>query len=236
MRADVRNIFRDKMLWFVFMYPIIILAALRWLIDTYFVNSPALGGYTLMFVGLAVMMMPMLGGFVLGFLLLEEKDEHILPAIRVTSVGVPRLIRLRIGWITIYMFVILLLVPVVLDYVTLNWWEILVIALLGATEAGIIGGAVFWKAGNKVEAMAIFKIGGFLLLLPMAAQFVEGPWDLFFGAIYTYWPVQVYLQAALGEPWGWYAAGGVVVHALYIYFLIRIVPTALFEGKGVRSH
>ena len=55
-------------------------------------------------------------------------------------------------------------------------------------------------SANQVEAFAVMKASGVLLMGPLAAVFFLPPhWDLLVGLLPTYWPIKAYALAAAGE-------------------------------------
>src|SRR5690606_28412148 len=68
---------------------------------------------------------------------------------------------------------------------------------------------------DKIAAMAVAKGANLLLTLPLAGWFVDGPWQLAFGVLPTYWPVKALWEAAAGRS-PWPHAGVGTVHLLVL--------------------
>ena len=81
---DIRNIIRDRLLLYsAFLIPLIIIIFTRLVIPWLSENVvPLEQFYPLLFM-LIVITIPLLFGFVIGFLIMDERDENLLTVLRV---------------------------------------------------------------------------------------------------------------------------------------------------------
>ncbi len=161
---------------------------------------------------------PLLTGMMTGLLLVDEADDHILQALAVTPPGKRGFLRHRLTAPYIWTVLCLLPVPFISGLDVMQTPErlvpvILILALGAPFEALII--AAF--AGNKIEAMAVGKMTGFLFLAPFIAWFAPGPLKLLGSLLPGLWP-----SLAL------FSAPG------YGLFLLLLLPSLILNGLGIR--
>ncbi len=150
-----------------------------------------------------LLLMPILAGIVVGFMLLDERDDATLSAIQVTPLGLAGYLGYRA---TMPMLLSVVLTVVVLEISALTpvssvtlWWMSLAVAPLAPVFALFLG----TFAANKVQGLALTKANGVLTLPPVAAWFIDGPWQFAVGVVPTYWPAKAFWQAARGDPLDW---------------------------------
>jgi fluoroquinolone transport system permease protein len=134
---------------------------------------------------------PMLAGVVVGFLLLDLRDDGVLTALRV---GPPRLRGYLLYRLALPTLVGLLLVPILFMLAGLPTGGPLGIALasLGAAPIAALYALLLGAfAQNKVQGIAIMKLSGLLFVLPGLARYVSELWQLPLALAPTYWPAQL---------------------------------------------
>lgn len=200
-RADTKRITRDPFLLFMFGYPWLLALLLReilpWLNER-FADRITLSAYYPIAACLVALLIPNALGVVLGFQLVEEKDEGSLVAVAVTPMSLEQYFLYRA---TVYALVALPLVVVLhelLGAVRLAPGELAVVALVSAPIVPLMALIIAGFAGNQVEGFAVAKGSGFLFTGPLAAFFIPRQWDLLVGVLPTYWPIKAYFAAAEG--------------------------------------
>ena len=224
--VDLRNIRRDPLLAWAMGLPLVMAFVLRW-------GIPALAGwlsrrygfdltpyYPLLASGYFIMT-PAFVGFIVGFLLIDERDDGILDAMRATPVSMNSLLAYRLGVPIAVSLPITLLGYVIVDLAPLPFSALLAASLLatlsGPTQALFL--ASF--AENKVSGFALVKLYGAVTDLPLVAWFIAIPWQWAFGLIPLYWPMKVAWQAASGAPWLGYALIGLLINLLAVWLLLH---------------
>ena len=224
--VDLRNIRRDPLLAWSVALPLVMAFVLRW-------GGPAIAEWLLQRYGFDLVpyypllasgyfiMTPAFVGFIVGFLLLDERDDGVLDAMRATPVSMNSLLAYRLGVPIAASLPITLLGYLVVDLAPLPWGALLTASFLatfsGPTQALFL--ASF--AENKVSGFALVKLYGAVTNLPLIAWFIATPGQWAFGIIPLYWPMKVAWQAAAGEPWLIYALIGLVVNGLGVLILLR---------------
>jgi len=202
-RADAKRLTRDPFLLFMIGYPWLLALALRHLLpwlNQHLADRLTLSDYYPVAACLVALLAPNVMGIVLGFQLLEEKDEGSLVAVAVTPVSLDQYFLYRA---TLYALVSVPLVVVLHELagvVALPPGQLALVALAATPIAPLSALIIAGFAGNQVEGFAVMKGSGFLLMGPLASFFIVHPWDLLVGILPTYWPIKAYFAAIQGPP------------------------------------
>ena len=234
-RADTKRITRDPFLLFMVGYPWLLALVLRqvlpWLNER-FADRITLSDYYPIATCLVALLVPNAMGIVLGFQLVEEKDEGSLVAVAVTPMSLDQYLVYRT---TLYALVSVPLVVVLhelVGVVSLPLGELTLVALVSTPVVPIMALIIAGLAGNQVEAFAVAKGAGILFTGPLASFFIPRHWDLLVGILPTYWPIKAYFAAADGSAGLFWTA--VVVSLVYpsawIAFLYRLFRRRAMAG------
>jgi len=221
---DGRAVVRDRLLlWFLLLPPLVAVllgwgapALSRWLLARFGFD---LVPYYPLLAGSYVLVAPSMVGIVVGFLLLDERDDHVLDAWRVTPVSVNDLFLYRVGAPVALGTVMTLGGYSLMQLAPISIGALLVAAVVGAGAAPTLALALVGFADNKVSGLAIAKLVSAASNLALVAWFVPMPWQLLAGVLPTYWPMKVVWQASGGASWEPYAAAGLAVSLLVIAML-----------------
>lgn len=216
---DVASIRRDSMLRWMFAMPVLFalmfrgLAALAsdWLAGF----GVDLAEYYPLIAALLVLLAPMLYGVVVGFLLLDQKDDQTLTALRVTPLTARGYLAYRIA---IPVALSVLMTPVVLalsGFSGLGLGQGLLAGFAAAPLAPAFALFMAAFASNKVQGFALMKAAGVINWPPLLAWFVESDWQLAFGIVPTYWPAKFTWALEAGDPAAW------------VYFFVAVTILAL---------
>ncbi|MQM26142.1 ABC transporter permease [Glycomyces albidus] len=164
-------------------------------------------------------------GAVCGLLLIEDKDQRTLAALRITPAPPSSYPLYRAGT-TIAATALSLTASMALT----GQIEAEVVAasvpvtLLCGLNAAAVGFGLAALAHNKVEALALIRAIGLLLFgLPLVPFFYDHPALIAFGAIPTYWPAKAFWEIwDGGNPWPYLAAGALYAGSLAWWLLRRL--------------
>lgn len=234
---DLRNGYRDSLVVGIALLPwllvllvrIMVPGMTRWLAQAHaFDLTPY---YPLILSLLFLINIPLYFGAVTGFLILDERDERTLLALRVTPLPMKSYAAYRavaavvLGWLYIAITAPLSgLLPLRLLP------AFLMIALPAALLGPALGLFMALIAGNKVEGFAVVKALGVLIVGPLAAYFVGPPWQWIFGALPTYWPARAAWLALAGQGYGPHLAVGLLYFAVILVLLVRRFHARLAGG------
>ena len=229
--VDLRNVRRDPLLAWALVLPLFVAVVFRW-------GLPALAlflgrfGFDLapyypVFVSAYFLVAPSFVGFIGGFLLLDERDDRVLDALRVAPVPMRSLLGYRLGAPLALGFVVTVLGYTLVGLVALPAAAVLTAAALAAFSGPILALFLAAFAEDKVSGFALMKLFGAVSDLPLAAWFVPMPWQLAAGLLPSYWPMKVVWEASAGAPWLGYALVGLAVNGVAVALLLRRFQRAL---------
>ncbi len=192
---DLRNIIRDRFFLFAFFaYPVMLILFSRILVH---IIEPRIGGIfqlasefslVLMFL---VVIIPFIYSFIAAFIILDERDEHLLTVLRIMPISRTSFLAFRMFFMLVFSFIVLLIFPPLSGLVNMAEFSYLAYiptALLFALFTPVASLLVASFATNKVQAFAIFKIGGTVFIIPIFAFFLNlGNLKWIFSPIPTFW-------------------------------------------------
>ncbi|MCL5998698.1 MAG: hypothetical protein M1546_21965 [Chloroflexi bacterium] len=224
---DAQSVRRDSFLRWMLLFPFLIALLLRlgvpplagWLAAQF--NFDVTPYYPLL-MSLVVLFTPMMFGMLIGFLLLDQRDDHTLTALQVTPLTLKGYLVYRTA-LPVGLSVVLTMLSYSLSgLVPLDVVALFAVALAAAPLAPLFALCLAALAGNKVQGFALTKGSGGVQMAPLIAYFVPWPWQLVFGLVPSYWPVKLYwaLQANDGNAWV-YLVVGLAYQAVLLYLLLR---------------
>lgn len=232
---DLRQGWRDPMLLAGIIGPLALVAIVRYLyppisewvaLQLHFRLEP----YDGFAASLLASVIPMLLGMMSGLLMLDERDANLIAYYAVTPLGRGGYLAYRLALPCLACIACLglfvgasglfgdadgLSIPVLHP---LHLGAVLLLAL----EAPLFALLLASFASNKVEGLALSKLGGLLIAGPIAAFFAPGAWGLLGAWIPSYWPAAMWLKAggSAAEAAGYFIAG-LLVHAAMLYGMLR---------------
>ena len=232
---DVKSIRRDPMLRWLVVYPIAIALGARW-------GVPALANwleerfafdlttyYTLV-MSVVVLAVPGITGAVIGFLLLDQRDDRTLTALQVTPLTLTGYLVYRTMLPIVLSVAMTMLVVPVAGLVTMGFVEVLLAALEAGPLAPLYALFLGAFAANKVQGFALAKAAGILAWPPVFAYFVSSQWQWAFGVVPLYWPAKLFWMLEAGEAGTWlYFVIGLVYQSLLLALLLRRFNKVLYR-------
>ncbi len=227
--VEMRSIWRDPMLRWMLLVPLAAALAARgllpvllariepWLPVTVTPHYDALMGYGML------LLAPALIGMVVGFLLLDQRDEQVLAALRVTPLPISHYLLYRLGAPLLLSIAITVPVFAIAGLDGPGTAGLLLSTLLAAPLAPLFALTLATLASNKVQGLALAKACGVLFIPPLVAYFAPAIWQPLLALAPTYWPAQVYWTLDAGKVGAAvaYAGGGIIVYSLLSAFLLR---------------
>jgi fluoroquinolone transport system permease protein len=230
---DLKNVVRDPMLRWLTFYPIMISVVMRW-------GLPALSGFLMerysfdlvpyypLALSMAIFLTPLLTGMIIGFLLLDQRDDQTLSALQITPLTLTGYMIYRITAPMILSIILTLIIIPIIGLVEIKFLPLLFTALVAAPLAAEYALFLAAFAANKVQGFAIAKAMGVLNIGPFAAWFVTAWWQICLGLVPLYWPAKVFWLGIENNPQLWiYGLAGLAYQFLLIWVLLRRYTTAL---------
>ncbi len=225
--VDARSIWRDSLLQWMLVIPVLPSLLVRWGIPELaaWLNQSYgfyLPDYYPLIMSFFPLFVPMLVGVVIGFLLLDERDDRTLTALRVTPLRLADYLVYRISLPTLLSLILTIICFRLAGLIEFPFWPLLAIALVASLEGPISALLLGVFASNKVVGLAMFKGFSIFFLAPLAVFFINSNWQLLAGIMPTYWPVKSLWQCYNGNPdWLLYLIFGLLAHVIVLLILLR---------------
>lgn len=214
LRADITNLRRDPMLLAAGLAPVLITGLLLTGLDR-LADVVDIGGHRQLIVSGAMLLTPLLIGFVIGFLLVEDREERILDAVAVTPLGRDGFLRYRLFGPAVVGSVAAAGVGSVLESIRMG--RLSAVAILAGSTAVLVTVIMVAIARDRVQALAVSKLTGFLLVAAVAFQFVDGWWRIPLGLVPATWVVETVMAETV---WPGFVFG-LVTHGVLGLLLLR---------------
>ncbi|HJU43253.1 MAG TPA: hypothetical protein VJ691_10580 [Vicinamibacterales bacterium] len=220
--ADARILWRDPLLVWMTAMPVgmalLIRVVVRAIENATAASSFDLTPYHALIMGGYLMTAPGMIGFVIGFLLLDERDAGTLRALRVTPLSMREYLVYRIAGPVVVGTASTMVGYPLTGLSPIGTATLLAIAAVASVAAPLLALVLAAAAPNKVAGFAVVKVLNSLNLLPIAAYFLPVPLQYAAGLIPTYWPMRALWSAADGQPY---------LHFLGVGTLIGLIAVVL---------
>jgi fluoroquinolone transport system permease protein len=225
---DARSVRRDALLRWIVALPLLIALLVRFILPVIIGRLEntlhfgfgdfyqAIAGYALLITA------PVMSGMVIGFLLLDERDDRTLLAIRVTPLPPGGYLAWRLSLPMLLSTAVTLAAFLLAGLSQPGIPGLMVCALATAPFAPLVALALAVFAQNKVQGFALVKASSVLQMAPLVAYFVRAEWQPAFWIFPTYWPAKLFwtLQTGGGNAWQ-YLAVGLAYQLLLLFILLR---------------
>lgn len=225
--ADWKKWLRDPLLLVAGTGPLLLASLARIALpfaNEQFLPSVSLAPYYPLVLGFVVTFPPYIYGFVVGFFVLEDREEGVLAALRTTPLTGRGYLYYRGG--TAYVVTAVVVIPTVLLFGLVRVPFLIlvavtsVVALAGPTVTLLFAGL----ARDSIEGVVINKLLGVVLLLPIAGiALLPEPLEYVVGIIPLYWPVKALLvgiSEGVGPRFVAFLALGVVSFGVWLRYLL----------------
>lgn len=227
-RLDMRLVARNAMYGFLLVAVVLLFAVVRWVLPSVEVSlAPWIdlaGQRPLVWTFFGVLYIPAMIGSLVGLMLLDERDEGALLAVRATPVTLRRYLGYRMGLATTLSVVYAYLGMAAFQPMPVTVLEFAPTAVLAALETPLAALFVAGFARNKVEGLALTKVLGAPFFASLVAWFTPWPWRWLLAVVPAFWPAQALWWVAEGRSLAGvtaFAALGAVFHVVLIVMLWR---------------
>jgi fluoroquinolone transport system permease protein len=225
---DLRSVIRDRTVAVLLFVPPLFAAALRFGLPLAEREAPFLAPYRELTIGLFCLLASAFPGFMLAFLLLDERDEGLFAVFRVLPISPRRFLLDRLALATGLSFLYPLLILAATRGLSPRPWPVaLLLAALCALLAPLTVLLVVVLAENKIVGMAVIKGLFPLLMLPIAGLVLDSAWAGAFGLLPSYWVYRAF-TAGGGVELALTAGAAAVFHLALVAVLLRRFRERLF--------
>ncbi|MNO37910.1 Fluoroquinolones export permease protein/MT2760 [compost metagenome] len=170
-----------------------------------------------------VVTIPILIGMMTGLLMLDERDENVISYYAVTPLMRRGYMVYRLVLPSVLCTLLSSLYLIVSGLFSIQLEHIYILLLL-AIEAPCFALFLASFAANKVEGLALSKIGGLFIAGPIVAYFVPSPWQIMGAWIPTYWPAKLFfvIEATRGFSVIPSFLVGLIFHLSLLSIMVRI--------------
>lgn len=181
-QKDLRIIYRDRFMAFIAGYSLLLALFCRFLVP--YIDFENLGLYLAPAV---VLMAPILLGTLLGFALIEEREQGTWFLLRVLPIGSKLLFAYFAGVASLLSFLVSFASVLLYGYPVLDWHAMVFMLAVSALAAPLVMLLLGATAANKIEGLAISKILSGSALVAILVFVVPAPWQLLGAWCPWYW-------------------------------------------------
>lgn len=198
-------------------------------------DEPAWARWFPALVALSLLTGPPSWGFLFGLLMVDEKDTGVRGALAVTPVSARRMLGVRslfsLGLMTAWPLVSLAVMNATWRVLDVAWWAWLPLVATLALGAPLTALSVSAVAGNKVEAMALYKGINFAALTPLALYLVppEAGWRWLFFALPSTWGLEAFEALHTGRDATGWLAGALAFHVVLLLAALRAWTRGVYK-------
>ncbi|WP_448760134.1 ABC transporter [Actinomyces oricola] len=215
--ADRRRLSRDGLLAWVSALPLVMAAAARaglpQLVAALGRRGIDIGPWLPRVQALAfAVVVPLMIGVVVGFMLLEEKQDRVWQALAVTRVSLRRYLAWRAVTCLGVAVVVTLAGLLVGGPTGLTAAQKACLAAGAAPLAGMAALALAAWTHNTIEGFAVVKLAFAVLVLPVAAPVMGSPWRELLALLPSWWVLRAAEAMQAGEGWQLLVIGAMSVN------------------------
>lgn len=227
LQGDIRSTIREPVLIMSVIAPLIITAVLRYILPLLNRMVDNFSGFLIsdhyyFIVSFFISLTPMLIGNLIGFIILDDKDQDLLTYYAVTPLGRTSYLLYRLFVPVLVSFLFSFIVLYFSGLIEVDFFKHIPTLLLAALGAPLSAFFLGIFAGNKVEGLALAKAMGIFYLAPLAGYLIKSPWQFLGSFAPPYWISKTFLSASLSTLSYWVNfLIGVAVHLIYLYLMIK---------------
>ncbi len=191
-KAEIKNMTRDRMYIFFFLFPFILGGAGYLLVDYVREQNPGNTIWPAIISMFLILMTGYIFGAVVAFTLLDDKDDSVLMSLKITPISVKAYVTVKLVVGALFGFFATLILVFATNFLPdATVWTILVVAILASLQAPSLALIVNSFSSNKVEGFVVMKMSGLILMLPIATYFIVGAIQYVFGIAPGFWAARI---------------------------------------------
>lgn len=225
-RADIKNVRRDPMLLLVLCGTVLLALFFRyvrpivteWLLQTYAFD---LSHYYDLILVVILQIVPLMVGMVVGFMMLDERDENLIQYFFVTPLKQSGYLFVRLTIPFLLTMGLCLFVVYFTSLVQLSMFKLIPLLWLLALSTPMFTLFLVAFASNKVEGLALSKASGILSVFPIAPFFLAPEWQVVVSVVPTYWAGKIMALNENGITLLYTTCFGLLIYTIFLSLLYQ---------------
>lgn len=227
-KAELKNVVRDKMYAFFALYPII-LGTLGYFLIPYIDERVEANSIV---PEIIVMFLILITGYIFGaliaFTLLDDKDDLVLMSLKITPISVKYYVIVKLIISYIFAFIATLVLILVTNFLPgASFGIVLLISIIGALQAPGVALIVNSFSSNKVEGFVVMKLSGLILIIPVVAFFIQTWKEVFLVFAPGFWSARLIQMELIPQfdtnfTFIVYFILGVIYNLVLLHFLLKL--------------
>jgi len=214
--SEFKKYLRDPMMKFLFFYPLVFGLIGRYALPIIADNSGfSIERYADLILVILTLFTPHIYGALIGFSILDDRDDHILTSIKTTPLGINQFLSIRIAMAFVLCFLGTIFVMWFSNIGNISMINMIALAFLASLAAPMTGLFINAISSNKIEGFAVMKGSGTILVFPILALFFIDKKEFFFSFAPGFWPAKAISSLIRGE--------GLLQLSYSQYYLIGLV-------------
>lgn len=224
--TDFTLIMRDKSLLLLLFVPFLILLILRTLIPYLSGLVPVLQDYYLLITALTAIVSSIFPGFILAFIILDEKEQYLTDVFRILPWSLNRILMVRIVLSSLTGFTYSLLILTFSGLYDFSHIQVIYTSLLNSFAPPFMALLVLIFSQNKIEGVVYAKVFNFILMIPLVTFFINEPWRFIMGIIPNFWSFEILFT---DNNYHLLFAAGATVNIIAVFIFFRMLGRKLRE-------
>lgn len=191
---------RDPMMLFMMFYPIVFGAIGRYLLPWLVENSGFnLEYFTDLILVFLTLFMPLIFGALVGFSILDDRDDNILTSIKVTPLSLNQFLSFKLVLVFLLSFFGTTFILWFSNVGSISVGNMFAISFLSSLAAPMTGLFINSFAQNKIEGFAVMKGAGMIIIFPVISLFFVDKRELLFSFAPGFWPAKAISSLVRGN-------------------------------------
>lgn len=221
-KADSKNILRDSSLVLMLIVPFALIPLVRYGVSALIDQFPEVNEYAPIVVLLFAAMVAIFPAFVLGFVMMDEKDGGLNQVLRVLPFNLNKLIGLRVATMVGIGLVNSTLFLSLNGIILLTALEIIILAINVSLFAPILAFLMLNISSNKIEAAAVLKGISFVIFIAFLQFFIPGGLKYILSPIPTFWVCRAFESLENWSLFTLFSLVGVGLQVFYLFVLWKV--------------
>lgn len=219
---DMKNTRRDPTLLVMLFVPVLFILVTRFGMPALASEWPIITEYYPMVISLFCVLTAMMPGYIVSFMLLDERDQNVLTTIRIMPFTPAGFFGMRMLFMFVFGLIGSFLLLQLNGLLAVPIFKSIVISFVCAACSPFFVFLTVSFAKNKIEGATIMKVLNVLLMLPLVSFFIDNPLTYILSIIPFFWIYEGFENLNQNNLFFLYFGIGLVVALIVNYFFYRL--------------